>query len=228
MRNFLYSLGVLAVAVSCNRGPEQVFEESRSMRNVIDLLRLSTMSQSNELPTNLYQLYAQTGRGYPYAWQKQFERFGDQAGFKNSFFEKYWFFPAGTTSQIARGEVVIMTSHSFAMPDGAFGRSLAIKKDGGYLNWQLSEPLVQKMLKEEQVKPYDLPSFPAPPPKSPEQRFSGEAPDWLLAVNRFFGSLAERTGIGIRYGVLMRNLAIVLIVVVGAGAWFSWRRTRRH
>ena len=234
MQRALYVFGMLVIAVSCGRLPEQAVEESQSMRHTMDMFRMYSMIHSNQSPTNLQQLYAVIGRPYPHAWHRDFKKYGKYAGFENSFFQKYWFFPPGSTSQIAGGEVVITTAHPFPMRDGKLGRSIVVYKADPYGRYgygirELSEDLVQRILKTEQIAPYALPTFPQPPPEPVRQRMPGEAPDWLMAVDRFFGNFAERSGIGIRYGVFIRNLTAGLFIIIGCGAaWLLWRQTHRQ
>ena len=230
----IYIFGISMIAVSCGRHPEQAVEESQSLRHTMDMFRMYSMIHSNQSPTNLQQLYTIIGRPYPYAWHRDFKKYGKYAGFEKSFFEKYWFFPPGSTSQIAGGQVVLMTAHPFPTQNGKLGRSIAIYKADPYGNYgygtaQLSEDLIQRILNSERIKPYDLPIFPAPPPEPIQPRMPGEAPGWLMAVNRFFGNFAERSGIGIRYGVFLRNITGGLFMVAGCvAAWLLWRQTRRN
>ena len=200
----------------------------------MQMLQVYSLSHSNEPATNLQQLYkADFERRYPYGWHKDFKRYGKDAGFKASFFEKYWFFPRGSTSQLAKGEVVMMTSHPFPMRDGKPGRAVVTHTSDlygnyGYGNFQFSEDLVQKILKEERIMPYPLPAFPPPPPEPQAQRFPGEPPDWLIAVDGFFFKVAERTGIGGQYSWILRNLIALFALLIGVwGTWALWRRSHR-
>ena len=229
MRKVFCIAVIFTLAVSCGRVPEQHLAESQTIRRVRDFLQSYSLLHSNQTATNLQQVYkGYWDRPYPYAWHKDFKKYGKYSGFKDSFFEKYWFFPPGSTSEIVRGEVVMMNSHPFPIDKGKLGRSIVFKRNDRYDHDQFSEDVIQRMLKEEQITPYDLPAFSAPPPE-PRSRFPGEPPDWIIRVNVFFDRVAESLGISIAYSWLLRNVVIGLILAIGiAGTWLLWRQARRE
>jgi len=133
MRRFVYIGGMLLIMVSCGRSPKQLSEESKSIGQIIDMLRMYSIIHSNGFPTNLQQLYEGVpNRSYPYGWHKDFKRYGKHAGFKTSFFEKYWFFPPDTTSQVARAEVILMSAQPYPFDAHGLGRSLIVKCQDRY------------------------------------------------------------------------------------------------
>lgn len=218
------------VAISCGRTPEQRLAEYRSIQHARDLVQMHSLLYSNQLPTNLQQVYeGHFDRPYPYGWHKDFKNYGKHAGFKTSFFEKYVFFPPGSTSQIARGELVMMNSHPFPIAKRKLGRFVVLKQGASFSHTEFDEDLIQKMLKEERIKPYDLPAFPPPPPEPPRMRFPGEPPEWVYQMNLFFDRVSEGIGLGSRHGWILRNVSAGILVFIGLSAvWFLWRQARQH
>ena len=67
-------------------------------------------------------------------WHDRFRRFGKRAGFKNSIYEKYIFFPPGMRSKGLPGEVVMMNAMPYPGPEGELRRTIVFLADGKYVD----------------------------------------------------------------------------------------------
>jgi len=228
MRKLLYIMGAFALGVSCARVPEQRSVEYRSIQHARDLFQTHSVLRSNEVPTNLQDIYKGAfDRAYPHGWHKDFKKYGKYAGFKNSFFEKYVLFPPGTTSQIAQGELVMMNSHPFPLDKHKLGRFVVLKQGNSISPVDFSEEVIQKILREERIKPYDLPAFP-PPPRESRTRFPGEPPEWVYQLNLFCDRIAERLGMGLGRGWILQFSAIGFFILLTVATCFLYRQARRR
>jgi len=130
--------------------------------------------------TNLPQVFIAAEQGYPQQWHGRFETFGKQAGFTNSFYEKYAFFSPGITNPWMEGELVLMNARPYPGPEDKLLRNVVSRSGNRYFRQSLSETAIQRFLKESSVaEPKPVP-MPPPPPDPPPDETSRKAAEALL------------------------------------------------
>jgi hypothetical protein len=77
--------------------------------------------------TNISQIFtvwdlSRWGRRHPALYEEQFRRFGKDAGFDRSFYEKYVFIPKGVANLTPEGEPILMNVRPFLDSRGVHGR----------------------------------------------------------------------------------------------------------
>jgi hypothetical protein len=218
----------LSLEIGCQKRETQYAMENRAGKHLAGLLGMYDALE-NPRPTNLAQVYETFRSPYPYDWHKSFRRFGKQAGFENSFFEKYIFLPAGVTNRWIPGEIVMMNARPFEANRKQKHRGV-FSKIGSQYGWNsLSEERIQQLLRDAGIsepKPMSM----SPPPAEPIDEFSREFPPESLVtrisnVIIFWGT---SVGLSSSSAVVFRHIIFfspfVLLPLLG---FWLWRRSQR-
>lgn len=220
----LFLCSIVSVLAGCEPRQKQFEVEARTVFGLIKMLESYELEHPGVPITNLSQVFSGLEREYPHNWHKQLNAFGKFAGFTNSFYERYVFFPSGVTNSRIGGELVCMNAIPYPAPYNEMNRSLVAKAANRYFRVPLREEQIQHLLKEANIpepKPVPMPAPPAPPATEP-MAFSTK-------VSRFFMRLAGYLGIS-EHWLLLRN-ATFLVVVVGIfalGGYLLFSRVRRR
>jgi hypothetical protein len=169
--------------LSCREKVAQISIEQRMALGLVYLLGpYETQHPGLEL-TNVSQLYANAGAGYPYPEGKLLRQFGTYAGFTNSIYEKYVFTSANARPKTAQGELILLNALPFPNGDGTLGR-MAISKAapgaGGYRIMWYSEHQVERIFREAGITIPKSRPMPSPPPEPPPDETSRKAAEALL------------------------------------------------
>ena len=118
-------------------------------------------------------------------YEHYFRKFGKNAGFKNSFYEKYVFVPAGATNLIGEGTPILMNAMPFENDDGFRGRYVIYRVHAGaYSKWWVDEDRLQEAFRASGVQiPSPVPAAPVPRPpgRPPRPQSIRETSVWYLA-----------------------------------------------
>jgi hypothetical protein len=163
----LWSAGLAFLLWGCQRDEarQQYSIEGRTVGRIINLLQLHDAKPGTPV-TNLAQAFADLDVDYPHTWHRQFKAFGKHAGFTNSFFEKYIFFPPGITNYWIDGELLFMNAKPYPGPRGEVMRTVISKGGKVYYHQVFLEERVQQIFKEASIaipKVTPMPAVPAPP-----------------------------------------------------------------
>lgn len=177
--------------------------------------------------TNLQQVFLGTDAPYSDRWHHYFLRFGGDAGFKSSFFEKYVFPSGRITNRIVTGEIVMLNAKPFPDQKGTLGRIICTKThlvDTGWMVKWYSEEQVQEIFREAGQK---IPPAPDPIPPPSEVSFV-EKPLLHIRVENYFGDITLNWGLGKAAGKYLMLLtfavgAIVAVLLCLLG-WRKWGR----
>jgi hypothetical protein len=161
------SLGMALLLCSCEHRVKQFEAEAHAIFGLQNLLKEYEAVYPGVRVTNVSQLFIDLDRSYPHEWHQQFNGFGNTAGFTNSIYEKYVFFPSGITNPKFEGELLLMNAKPYPSPKGEMERSL-VSKSAGVHHWiTLREDRIQQFFKEAGIaepKPVVMsPPSPAPP-----------------------------------------------------------------
>jgi len=217
---------VLAVVFlyGCKPSEKQYEAEGQAMKGILNLINMYTYRFPGVPVTNLAQLFAAEGQGYPHTWHRRFIAFGKHAGFTNSFYEKYIFFPAGITNRWIEGEVTFMNARPYPGPDGQLQRTVISRISTGYFRQVLGEKAVQQLFRDNGIVEPKPVTMPPPPPAPPTAR--GD-PITFKVSNRIimFAQSLGMTGSG---ALVVRNVIFYspLVLTPLLGFWL-WRRSRR-
>jgi hypothetical protein len=220
-RNFV-TLMVAVLMCGCQKKQEQYEAEAQTTFEIIRLLDLHASDPNQTHPTNLFQLLELHQQGYPHVWHRRFAAFGKHAGFTNSIFEKYVFFPSGITNQWIEGELVLMNK-PYPGSDGRLQRNLISKTGNRYAYQVHREESVQALFKEAGIVEPKSIAMPQPPfaPEEERQAFS-------IRTSRFFVWMAESLGMDSSRWLLLRNISFGAVLVGGISlAVWCWRLRRR-
>jgi hypothetical protein len=170
---------------------ERIAAESEAGARLVKLFWLYEDQFPTQPRTNLAGLFDTVGTGYPSDLHERFRRFGRNAGFSNSFYEKYVFVPPGISNAVTGGEMILMSAASFPEEDGREVRVVIFRNGFGYDGWGqkwLPEEVVREIFataKVEFPKPVPLPrqAVEARYSQNLWQRIQTESGDWA----RFLG-----------------------------------------
>jgi hypothetical protein len=184
--------------------------------------------------TNVIQVFemmdlTSAHRSHPYVLQQHFRKFGANAGFNNSIYEKYVLVPSGLVDRAIKGEMIFMSGQPFPDLDGQRVR-MVIWKAGkqDYRSTKLREERVQEMFRTLNKK---IPLPPPMPSPSPPPDFALSGPSPWKSVNLYFRDIAG--GLGIRRGSWWILLLLLGFGVVAVGTtlvffFVNRRRWRRE
>ena len=210
---------------SCSRGLDQEETETQMARTISGFYQMHVWDKPHVAVTNLQHLYQLLGRAYPHTFDRDLRRFGKHSGFTNSFFEKYAFFPPGSTSQLAGGEIVFMNSQPFPMDNDQLGRLLIVKTGSGYGIRGFGEQDVQKILKAQAVRPFPIAGISPKPPRAdlpPKDSLPTVAHNKIFDLCDAMGLSREAAG---RIWLVLIWSPFPLFVLL---AGWLWRRSRRE
>jgi len=177
---------------------EREATEYRAAHLVFKCLQIHESQFPDRSRTNLAEIFKEVGVGYPYGLEGIFLEYGREAGFSNSFYEKYVFAPPGLSNRALRAEILLLNSEPFADSQGRLSRITVLRRGPGVTNWaldQLSEEQIQKCFSEAGLSIPKPLIMPPPPPGS----VSTEAKPSYSSRDRIqilFRNLAEDLGLG--------------------------------
>ena len=217
-------VGIILIFVDWNASGKQIEVEGQAGR---DISRHLMVYDALEKPraTNLVQVYEALNLSYPYFWHQKFERFGADAGFNKSVFEKYVILPSGLTNRWSSGEAVMMNSKPFKGHKGVQTRGIFIK-NGRQYDWQVfSEEKIQELFRTAGITEPKAISMPAPPPAPRELDLRNplhmELSNVLLGLGRGLGFSPEGAVLFRHATFLGLGLCLPLLI------FWLWRRSRR-
>ena len=212
----------LVLTIGCEPKQEQALAESAVAHELASMLKARDFAGAPRL-TNFAQLFAEHHPDrpfYPYAWDKRFRRFGSNAGFSNSFYEKYVSLPAGNTPASIDGDLLLMSARPFPDLKGRSSRIL-VSRIGldreRYRVYVLPETNVIKIFADSKIEVPKAAEFPAPPPPSPDDKrmLNAHRPysaaDWVRIM---CGRIANRIGMTEGH---WPTVLLILIILFGAG-----------
>ena len=208
----------------CEHRDQQFELEARTVFGLMNMLRWYESDNPGVQVTNLSQLFWGLNRDYPYAWDKQFRMFGKDAGFRNSFFERYVFFPAGITNSHFDGQLVFMNAQPYPEARGGMERTVVFKAAGGYYRRTLGEERVQQLFKDagiDEPRPLEMP----PPPPAPlDTRYS---PSFVARVRGFVLGILQANGLSAPTAwAVWRGLAVLFPLLFLVILIWNWQRIR--
>jgi len=183
--------------------------------------------------TNVIQVFeimdlTSAHRAHPYVLQQRFRKFGANAGFKNSIYEKYVLVPSGLGDRSIKGEMIFISAQPFPDLDGQRVR-MVIWKAGkqDYRSSKLREERVQEMFRTLNKK---IPEPPPMPPPSPPPDFELSIPPLSKSIELYFRDIAGGLGIGRGSWWILLSLVGFGVVAVGTILFFfvGWRRWKRE
>ena len=212
--------------VGCQQELEQVAVEQQTVERLISLLRIHSIEYPNAGITNTSVVFTDLRRPYPYGLHRQFKSFKKYAGFKNSFYEKYYFPLPGLTNRLVQGEILLLNAEPFPDRAGKLGRIVVSKVGEGHADYRLkwvSEENVQSLFSEAGVKIPTLQPFSPPPPAPPD----AEGHEWNIwaATQGVFHALAYLLGLGVERAGLLQVVTFGCLGTAAAlaSAWALWR-----
>jgi hypothetical protein len=175
--------------------------------------------------TNLMQVFTERGPYYPHDLDAKFRAYGKHAGFTNSFYEKYIFFPPGLTNRHFKGELLFMNAKPYPAPHDEMQRQIVSWAAGQFYTRPCSEKAVQQMFREmgiQEPKPEAMPPPPAPPPGfGKREPLTDRFWYWFITITSAWGVTQEA------YWVLLFLMAAVpLLLLILLARWLSRRRPR--
>ena len=181
----------VALFSGCRLHEEQDTVESKTIFQIIKALQNYEIDHPQDRVTNLVQLFEASGKPYPNFWHEEFSRYGKNAGFKRSIYEKYIFFSPGITNRLFEGELFLMNARPYPGPGGERKRNI-VSKIGHQFYWRtLQESAVQRIFQEAGIaepKPIEMPA--------PNQTSGSNAERWFVSSQRYFRDVAWKMGIG--------------------------------
>lgn len=218
-----------ATNVACEKRPTRSDIEWETASRITSLLKLYETANSGVRMTNLAQLFAAAGKPYPYSWHKKFQRFGDDAGFENSIFEKYVFPPPNVRSRYLEGEILVLNAAPFRDTEKHLRRMVITRAGSGLEGFRttwLHEETIQAIFRDSGIpipRPITMPLPPPEPPPSDAAFRKAAEKDLEEAIAEY-----ER-----RYPTpLWRKPqwqaagAVLLLAILAAGGWWFRRRKR--
>jgi hypothetical protein len=159
-------LGASTLLSACRHREQQYEIEARTINGILRLLDDYSFEFPDTRVTNLAQIFAASGQDYPHGWHRGLIKFGKHAGFTNSFYEKYVFFPPGMTNRWMEGELLLMNAQCYPGPGADLLRDVLSRSGNRYSHRTLAETAIQRFLKESGIaEPKPVPM--APPPSEP-------------------------------------------------------------
>lgn len=211
----------LAVGSGCSKREEQYAVEQKTIFGISRLLKLYATNPGLPI-TNLQQVYYGLGVPYPHESDKEFRRFGHYAGFTNSFFEKYVFFPQGVKHQLISGDLLFMNAVPYPGPDGKLQRMVVSRSHDIFYKKSIAEESVQRILKDVDItepKPVPMPPPPPVPLEEPKERDS-----LFVRVQIMFFGLLEGFGLSRGTASVLWNLFLGLPVIALVVLCFRFAR----
>jgi hypothetical protein len=203
--------------------------EYRAAHLVFKCLQIHENQFPDRSRTNLAEIFKDVGVGYPYGLDGMFREYGRDAGFSNSFYEKYVFAPPGISNRALRAEILLLNSEPFADAQGRLGRITVLRRGPGVTNWaldQVSEEQIQKCFSEAGLSIPRPPIMPPPPPASAstEVKPSYSSRDRIQIL---FRNLAEDLGLGRHHWWTLLIGCGILVTIFGVLLCLWFRRRAR-
>lgn len=222
-KTLLWTL-LISCLPGCSPAEKQHTVEAQTIFGVIRLLPIYEHSYPAVPITNLAQMITGLERDYPYGWHQGLMRFGKYAGFTNSIYEKYIFFPPGVTNPKFEGELLLMNARPYPSANGKMGRTVVSKAAGIYHRNVLREERIQQVFKEAGIVEPKAVTMPPPPVPLKEEPIPIS-----IKVSRFFMKAADFLGIS-QHWLLLRNATVVasLVMFTWLGGYLLFSRVRRR
>lgn len=223
-------LSVLPFCAGCVKQKPQEYWERQAARTVIRYLHVFDGLNPGVAKTNVGQIITNIdNRPYPVDLHRELLRFGKNAGFTNSFFEKYVFVPPNLTNfWIRGGKPLLINSKPFPNSKDQMQRVIIYEYEWqgerAYATAEMPEWAIQNAFKEVSITIPEPPRFPPappipPPPPVPFQQKRQE----------YFRSLAVQWGMSSYHGRVLERIAAGLgsasLIIL---CFLIFRRARRH
>jgi hypothetical protein len=212
---------------ACREQTTQISEEHRAINRLMPLLSFYEADFPGVRVTNLAQVFHD--RPYPYGLEEIFRAFEGNAGFTNSFYEKYAFPSGVVTNHYVEGEILFLNAAPFPNRKGQLGRMVVSKpatSNAVHRIMWLSEDGVQKVFAEAGVEIPKPPSMPQPPAKP-----ALEPPDKEMQPPPFFKITSAIDNFAVIYGLngfaIRLGLVVVAVATMFFIAFWLWRKSRR-
>ena len=220
-------LPIVAILACCACRENQSAAEERAVIDITRALKWFRLESPSVTVTNLVQVL-NPGNVYARSLHETFKHFGRNAGFRNSIYEKYAFFPPGITNAVGLEgtKLVMMNAQPFPNREGM--KRYVVMNGGdryGYTlmpEWQVKGMLNDLGLPEPKVTPMP------PPPPIPAGFQDQYRESLAIKREKFFGGLAQLLGLSHTAGpVIALALSSVAALAILAG-WWCLRRRRRN
>ena len=208
----------------CSRRERQFEAEGQIINEIFRLLPIYETENPGVRITNLAQVFTNHTReaaSYPHQWHWRLAAFKEFAGFTNSVYERYIFFPAGITNQRITGELLFMHATPYPGSNGEMQRKMVAQDADGFHSRTLAEKNVQAMFHELGItQPKSIP-MPPPPPAPPELEYKRPL---LSATRNAVTNFFEQAGMSVTAAhwmwVSLLSLPLVLLMAI---AFFFWK-----
>ncbi|MCI0746640.1 MAG: hypothetical protein L0Y58_14665 [Verrucomicrobia subdivision 3 bacterium] len=195
---FVLFWGVAASIAGCiPRDETRSSLERKAAQRIHTFLWLHEAAFTNRMRTNLAEIVRELGAQYPGDLHEKFRRFGTEAGFRDSFYDRYLFAPPGVSNTAIHGEVVLVNAEPYLDDNNQPVRIAIVRGGPGYEGWSFHETpewLIQEIFRQANVPIPQKNSVPGPPKrlasKQADNRAIGEA------VQMYFRNLARDWGLG--------------------------------
>jgi hypothetical protein len=220
--------------VGCDSKKNLVDLECESAASIAQVLRFLEVEKPDAAVTNLYEVYTNAGllggwhSAHPSWYHREFKKHGKNAGFNNSYFEKYVVAPAFLTNLGVPGMPVFMSAQaaSFGWGDK---RRVIISRIGprDYLDTWETEYRIQKVFKASGAiipQPQAMP-LPPKPPAEPKPQI-----DLITSVRIKSWRLANALGIpqDVAFLALLASVGLTFLLLgVAIYGLYLWL-TRFH
>jgi hypothetical protein len=224
-RETMWLLPLLLVIVNCGCTGQhaQISDELDAADFIIKVITYYEQRIPNSQFTNLQEVFLRTETPYPERWHYRFRRFGTDAGFRNSFYEKYVVLPHGFQTSFARGEIVLLNAKPFPSRDGTRGRLLLSRTGTRYDDWNIKwvpEGEVQQVFRDAGQTIPKPPVLPAP-----TDLREHESPPLRLRILDLFRYLTANLGLGTGSGKYLMHGTFGLFAIGAAlVVWLTLRR----
>jgi hypothetical protein len=225
--SLFFTLGIWG----CRERPDQIEVEQVLGNRIVSLFKELESTTPGTIATNLADLHASLGRPYPHAWHDQLNQFGNMAGFSNSIYEKYVFFPRGLSVGQVEGELLLMSARPFPNRKKALGRIVITKpgrSDLRYLVSWVEEQRLQQLLSNAGINtPKPVLKSRPPPAPAPAEEFR---PSQWSKTAKYFYAVAGLSGLGVERGGLLQWWTFALVASLPAlgVVWVVWRWLKRR
>jgi hypothetical protein len=221
---------VLSICSGCVKEKPQEYWERQAAQTVIRYLHVYDALNPGVAKTNVGQIITNIDdRPYPVDLHRELLRFSKDAGFTNSFFEKYVFVPTGVTNFWVRGgKPLLINFRPFPNQAGKMQRVIIYESvwqgEPSYATAEMPEWAIQQAFKEAGVEIPEPPRFPPAPPIPPPPPVSFDR-----KVHAYFRSLAVQLGMSSYHGRVLERIAFGLgalsvVIVCALGLRYLRRR----
>ena len=161
---------------------------------------------------------------YPVDLHERFRRYGRDAGFTNSIFERYVFVGTQVTNKEFQGQLAFLSTRPYVSESGQPLRIAIVRRGSGYEGWIANEFLEQTVEESLNSAGIEMPK-PVALTSGPSRREGAYRPPVGHRIRRFFENVAYYHGPG-RFFWLPTMLICVGVPILGVilvAVWFTRR-----